>query len=335
VSRAAAPLLAVLGIAILAALSLAAPKLIGDYYVRVLIVICINAILVVSLGIGNGFTGVFSLGHVGFVAVGAYVSGILSLPATAKSAYLPDLPAWLSGWDLSFLPATIVAGLICVILALLVGAPLMRLSGHFVSVATLGFLIIVNVVLINAEDFTRGARTFTGVPLETTLPWAMGWLVVTLLVVARVVYSPKGRAYRAVREDTIAAQAIGIQVLPTRLSAFVIGAFFAGVGGSLYGHYLGSFSPAAFYFAYTFSLISMLVIGGMQSLTGAVFGVLLVSILSELLRNLERGFSLGAIAVPPLYGASQIVLGIIFILIMIFRPSGVVGDHELGFGRRR
>ena len=334
-SRAAAPLLAVLGIAILAALSLAAPKLIGDYYVRVLIVICINAILVVSLGIGNGFTGVFSLGHVGFVAVGAYVSGILSLPATAKSAYLPDLPAWLSGWDLSFLPATILAGLVCVVLALLVGAPLMRLSGHFVSVATLGFLIIVNVVLINAEDFTRGARTFTGVPLETTLPWALGWLLVTLLVVARVVYSPKGRAYRAVREDTIAAQAIGIQVLPTRLSAFVIGAFFAGVGGSLYGHYLGSFSPAAFYFAYTFSLISMLVIGGMQSLTGAVFGVLLVSILSELLRNLERGFSLGAIEVPPLYGASQIVLGIIFILIMIFRPSGVVGDHELGFGRRR
>ena len=334
-SRAAAPLLAILGIAILAAISLTAPRLVGDYYVRVLIVICINAILVVSLGIGNGFTGVFSLGHVGFVAVGAYVSGILSLPATAKSAYLPDLPAWLSGWDLSFLPATILAGLVCVVLALLVGAPLMRLSGHFVSVATLGFLIIVNVVLINAEDFTRGARTFTGVPLQTTLPWALGWLLVTLLVVARVVYSPKGRAYRAVREDTIAAQAIGIQVLPTRLSAFVIGAFFAGVGGSLYGHYLGSFSPAAFYFAYTFSLISMLVIGGMQSLTGAVFGVLLVSILSELLRNLERGFSLGAIEVPPLYGASQIVLGIIFILIMIFRPSGVVGDHELGFGRRR
>jgi len=228
-----------------------------------------------------------------------------------------------------------VAGLVCVILALLVGAPLMRLSGHFVSVATLGFLIIVNVVLINAEDFTRGARTFTGVPLETTLPWALGWLAVTLLVVARIVYSPKGRAYRAVREDTIAAQAIGIEVLPTRLSAFVVGAFFAGVGGSLYGHYLGSFSPASFYFAYTFTLISMLVIGGMQSLTGAVFGVLLVSILSELLRNLERGFSLGVIEVPPLYGSSQIVLGIIFILIMIFRPSGVIGDHEITLGRKR
>ena len=144
----------------------------------------------------------------------------------------------------------------------------MRLSGYFVSVATLGFLIIVNVVLINAVDYTRGARTFTGVPLETTLPWAVGWLVVTLVVLARIVYSPVGRRYRAVREDTIAAQAIGIEVLPTRLSAFMLGAFFAGVGGSLYGHYLGSFSPASFYMAYTFALISMLVIGGMQSLTG-------------------------------------------------------------------
>ena len=107
------------------------------------------------------------------------------------------------------------------------------------------------------------------------------------------------------REDTIAAQAIGISVLRTRLSAYVLGAFFAGVGGSLYGHYLGSFSPASFYMAYTFSLICMLVIGGMQSLTGAVLGVVLVTLLSEVLRNLERGIDFGAFAVPPLYGAAR------------------------------
>lgn len=307
----------------------ALPQIFNDYLVRVVIVMCINAVLVTSMGIGNGFTGVFSLGHVGFVAVGAYVSGILSLPVTAKHAYLSDLPHWLASFNLSFVPATIVAGLVCMVLALVVGAPLMRLSGYFVSVATLGFLIIVNVVLINAVDYTRGARTFTGVPLETTLPWAVGWLFVTLLVLARIVYSPYGRRFRVVREDTIAAQAIGISVLPTRLGAFVVGAFFAGVGGSLYGHYLGSFSPASFYMAYTFALISMLVIGGMQSLTGAVAGVVLVTILSEVLRNLERGIDLGAFSVPPLYGASQIVLGVIFILVMIFRPSGLFGDREL------
>ena len=187
-SRAGALLLAALGLGTLALVAVGLPALFNDYMVRVVIVMCINAILVVSMGIGNGFTGVFSLGHVGFVAVGAYASGILSLTPAAKSAYLPDLPAWLAGWDLGFLPATVAAGLICFVLALLVGAPLMRLSGHFVSVATLGFLIIVNVVLVNADSVTRGARTFTGVPLETTLPWALGWLALCLAVVARIVY---------------------------------------------------------------------------------------------------------------------------------------------------
>ncbi len=318
---------------LLGVFSVGARSLMNDYFVRILIVVCINSMLVVSMGLANGFTGVFSLGHMGFVGVGAYVSGILSLSSAAKASYLPDLPGWIAALHFDFFSSTLVAGVICVALAFLVGAPLMRLSGHFVSVATLGFLIIVNVVLINADDYTRGARTFTGVPLQTTLPWAMGWLLLSLIVLARIVYSPKGRAWRAVREDTIAAQAIGIAVLPTRLSAFVIGAFFAGVGGSLYGHYLGSFSPSGFYFAYTFSLISMLVIGGMQSITGAVVGVIIVSLLSELLRNLERGFHLGSYLVPPLYGASQIVLGIILILIMIFRPTGIVGDLELSFGR--
>ena len=313
--------------------SFTAPMLVNDYIVRVMTVMCINAILVLSMGLTNGFTGVFSLGQVGFVAVGAYVSGVLSLPAAAKAAYLPNLPGWIAAVNLGFFSSTIVAGLTCVLLAFVVGRPLMRLSGHFVSVATLGFLIIVNNVLINSDDYTRGARTFTGVPLQTTLPWAMGWLIATLVILARIVYSPKGRAWRAVREDTIAAQAIGIDVLPVRLSAFVIGAFFAGVGGSLFGHYIGSFSPASFFFAYTFSLISMLVIGGMESITGAVVGVVIVSLLSEVLRNLERGFDLGFVAFPPLYGASQIALGVIFILIMIFRPSGVVGDRELSFGR--
>ena len=214
-----------------------------------------------------------------------------------------------------------------------VGAPLMRLSGHFVSVATLGFLIIVNVVLVNADDYTRGARTFTGVPLETTLPWAVGWLALTLVVLARIVYSPDGRRHARRARGYDRGPGDRHRVLPTRLSAFVVGAFFAGVGGSLYGHYLGSFSPASFYFAYTFSLISMLVIGGMQSLTGAVLGVIVVTLASEVLRNLERGFDLGPSSVPPLYGASQIVLGIIFILVMIFRPSGLMGDRELTLGR--
>ncbi len=303
--------------------------LMGEYPLRVTIVMGITVIMVASMALSNGFTGVFSLGHVGFIALGAYGSSILTLPVSAKHAYLRELPAFLAGISLPFLPATLVAGALCVVVAVLVGLPLMRLSGHYVSVATLGFLVIVNVVLVNADRFTRGSRTFTGVLPETTLWWVLGWLVLTYLVLSRIAYSPFGRAMRVSREDLVTAEAVGIDVLPTRLIAFVISAFFSGVAGALYAHYLTSFSPAAFYFPLMIHLLVMLVIGGMGSLTGAAVGVVAVTLLSETLRNLERGFHLGALSVPPLYGASQITLGIVFILIMIFRPQGLLGQHEL------
>jgi branched-chain amino acid transport system permease protein len=318
-----------IGLGLLALLAWLGPLLLPQYFVRVLIVMGINVILVSSLGLSNGFTGVFSLGHVGFVALGAYSSGILTLPVTAKLAYLPELPGFLAGYDLGFLPATLIAGLFCALIAFIIGIPLMRLSGNYVSVATLGFLVIVNNVLVNAETITRGARTFTGIPAHTNLLWALAWVAVTLLILSRVAYSPLGRAMRATREDAIAAQAMGIRVLPTRLAAFVIGAFFAGIGGALYGHYLVSFSPATFFIALMVTQLTMLVLGGQASLTGATVGVVLVTILSEVLRNLERGFQIGGLNLPAVFGASQIALGVIFILVMIFRPQGIIGSKEL------
>lgn len=318
-----------LTLAALALLGWLGPQVLPDYFARVLTVMAVNVILVASLGLSNGFTGVFSLGHVGFVAVGAYASSVLTLELSRKSAYLPELPGWLAGVQLGFLPATLVAGVLCGLLALLIGAPLMRLNGNYVSVATLGFLIVVNVVLVNAETFTRGARTFTGIETSTSLAWALGWMALTLTLLSRVAYSAFGRAMRASREDLIAAQGIGIQILPTRLTAFTLGAIFAGIGGALYAHYLGSFSPATFYFALMVTQLAMLVVGGQGSLTGAVTGVVVVTLLSEGLRNLERGFSLGGLTLPPLYGVSQVVLGVIFILVMVYRPQGLLGDREL------
>jgi branched-chain amino acid transport system permease protein len=315
----------------LLAFTLLVPSVLPQYLVRVLIVMGINVILVSSLGLSNGFTGVFSLGHVGFMALGAYSSGILTLELDKKLAYLPQLPGFLAGYHLPFLPATIIAGLFCALVAFLIGIPLMRLSGNYVSVATLGFLVIVNNVLINAETLTRGARTFTGIPDFTTLAWVMGWMVVTLVVLSRIAYSPFGRAMRATREDGIAAQGVGIRVLPTRLIAFTIGAFFAGVGGALYAHYLVSFSPATFYIAMMVTQLTMLVLGGQASLTGATLGVVIVTILSELLRNLERGFDLGFVKLPAVFGASQIALGLIFILVMVLRPQGLFDDSEIRF----
>jgi len=321
---------------LLAALALAlvlVSQLADPYLERVVVLLGINIILVVSLNLSNGFTGVFSLGHVGFMAIGAYTSSILSLSLEAKSQNLPDLPGWLARVQLDFLPAVLAGGLLAAAVALVIGIPLMRLSGHYVAVATLGFLVIVHIVLINWVELTRGARTFSGVTPYTTLGWVSAWLVVTIYLVWRIVRSPYGRAMMAVRENEIAAQAIGINVLRARILAFVVSAFLTAVGGALYAHHLTSFSPAAFYFAETFNIIIMLVVGGMGSISGSVLGALLVTLLSELLRNAELGVRLGPIELPPLYGLSQILLAVVFVSVILFRRKGLMGDHELEVGR--
>ncbi|MCU0868501.1 MAG: branched-chain amino acid ABC transporter permease [Burkholderiales bacterium] len=306
-----------------------APQVLPDHVTRALIVFALHAIFVVSLAFTNGLTGVFSLGHVAFVALGAYTAGITALAPAMQVAMLPKLPAVLAAVHLGFVASCLAGGAVAAVVALVVGWPILRLSGHYVSVATLGLLVIVEVTLVNAKDITRGARTFTNVPTDTTLPWAVGALVLTLVVLGRIAASPTGRALRAVREDPIAAASIGIGVRAMRLLAFTVAAFFAGAGGGLYAHYLGSFSPATFGFPLTFLLIAMLVVGGMRSLTGALVGTALVTLLSELLRNAERGFAIGGVEVPALFGASQIVLGLVLIAVMVFRPSGLLGDAEL------
>jgi branched-chain amino acid transport system permease protein len=291
-------------------------------------------ILVLSLNLASGFTGVFSLGHIGFMALGAYASAILTLPLREKGDYLPNLPGWLAGlhfdfylgpFPAGFFLATLIAAALVSLVALLVGLVLMRLSGHFVAVATLGFLVIVRVILFNADNFTRGSRTFSNVTPYTNLGWVWLWALLTLYVVWRLKYSAYGRAMFAQREDTLAAQAMGITIMPPRLLAFVVSAFFTAVAGSLYAHFITSFSPTVFYFDLTFRVITMLIVGGMGSVSGAVIGTVFVLALAEILRRVEDA--------TLLYGLSQIILAIIFILVIIFRPQGLLGQREISFSR--
>src|SRR5690349_18000055 len=253
-------------------------------------------ILSAALNLANGFTGVFSLGHIGFMALGAYISAILTLPLDKKRLNLPNLPHWLSTihmdtmvgpFPLGFLLATLIAAVIVTIIALLVGSVLMRLSGSFVSVSTLGFLVIVRVILINAVDFTRGSRTFSNVTGYTDMWWVYVWVIIALYVVWRIKFSAYGRAMFAQREDTAAAESVGIVIMRPRLLAFVISAFFTAVAGALWAHFLTSFSPKAFYFDITFRVITMLVVGGMGSVTGSVIGPITITIISEALRRFE------------------------------------------------
>ena len=331
VRRMAGPFAAVLGL-IIVLIFLQASGL--AFWQGLVINLGIFLILVLSLNLSSGFTGVFSLGHIGFMALGAYTSAILTLPLREKHDYLPNLPEGLAGvhfdfhlgsFPIGFLAATLIAALLVSLVALLVGLVLMRLSGHFVAVATLGFLVIVRVVLFNADNFTRGSRTFSNVTPYTDLWWVWGWALLTLYVVWRIKRSPFGRAMLAQREDRWAAQSIGIAVMPPRLLAFVVSAFFTAVAGSLYAHFITSFSPTVFYFDLTFRVITMLVVGGMGSVSGSVIGTALVVGLAEALRRIEDA--------TLLYGMSQIILAVIFILIIIFRRDGLLGQREIALDR--
>lgn len=305
-----------------------------SFWQGLIVNLAIFMILVLALNLSSGFTGVFSLGHIGFMALGAYMSAILTLPLREKGDYLPNLPGWLAGIHLDqqvgpvplgFLVATLIAAAIVSIVAWLVGRILMRLSGHFVAVATLGFLVIVRVVLFNADAFTRGSRTFSNVSPYTNLWWAWAWALVAIYVVWRLKRSPYGREMFAQRDDRIAAQAVGVRVMEPRLLAFVIGAFFSAVAGALYAHFITSFSPTVFYFDLTFRVITMLVIGGMGSVSGSILGAIAIIALAEALRRIED--------TTLLYGLSQIILAVIFIFIITFRREGLMGQREVAIDR--
>jgi branched-chain amino acid transport system permease protein len=272
----------------------------------------------VSLNLANGFTGVFTLGQIGFMALGAYISAILTLPHQAKAAFLPDLPGWLAGVSLDqmvgplpvgWIAATLIAALLVSGVAALVGAVLMRLSGPFVSVATLGFLVIVRVVLLNADSLTRGSRAFSNVTRYTDLWWAFGAAVVTVYVVWRIKRSSYGRAMFAQRAS-LGGQPVACPC-SGRLQAFVISAFFTAAAGSLYAHFLGSFSPNAFYFDTTFQVVTMLVVGGMGSVSGSVIGAVAMLGLGEALRRFEDP--------TQLYGIAGIIIASILIATIVFR----------------
>lgn len=305
--------------------------LLSPYHMRIVNLIGINIALVVSLNLTNGFCGVFSLGHAGFMAVGAYVSAILSLPLAKKAVVLPNLPAWLGTIETGFLLSLLAGGIAAALCALLIGYPVLRLRGHYLAVATLGFLVIVQVVLTQLQDFTRGARGINGLTQYTNVWWVWIFTCLTIFVVWRIVNSAYGRGMLAIREDDLAAEAMGVNLTMHRLLAFCVGAFFAGIGGSLWGHLITVINPLSFSYDRTFLIVIMSIVGGMSSITGGVAGAALMTIVPEMLRNLEVGITVGGVAVPPLYGISQIILAVALIIVLIARPQGIAGAREFSW----
>jgi branched-chain amino acid transport system permease protein len=289
---------------------------INPYYYRILVLCGLNAILAVSLNLVNGITGQFSIGHAGFMAVGAYTSAAFTVYAVPKWLGVPASAGGLTADGALFL-AILVGGGASALAGLLVGLPSMRLRGDYLAIVTLGFGEIIRVAILNI-DAVGGARGFAGVPFRTDLAWVLGGVVVTFVVIQNLMRSYHGRAFLAIREDEIAAEALGVPTTRYKVFAFVIAAFFAGVAGALFAHYT-YLHTNSFTFMKSIEVIVMVVLGGMGSLTGSLLGATLLTALPEALRfaSAER----------------LIIYSILLIVLMIARPKGIMGRKEFALPR--
>ncbi len=301
---------------------------------RVVTYAAIMLTAVLGLQIFSGNTGIVSFGHAAFVGLGAYATGILTLPAALQRTALRDLPQFLSGYEMSFFAALAVVVVLAVLVGLITGTPLLRLSGSSASIATLALLIIVYTVLVAGREITRGSQPFYGVPREVGL-WTAVAIAAMAIVAARLFRETSfGLAARAAADDERGAAAVGVDHRMARLAAWVMGAVAAAAAGAMMAQFLGAFSPKDFYFDFGFTMLAMLIVGGMTSSLGAFAGVVVTVLVVEVVRRFEGGGEVLGLQMPVLFGLTQGVLAVAMILVIWRRPTGLFGDHELNLLRR-
>ncbi len=296
---------------------------------RVTLTATIYLVVVVGFYSFVGTSGVFSFGHMVFMMVGAYVAALLAMPASGKEFLLASAPHWLQQAHLDPTLAVLAGGLVAAAFAALVAIPVTRLSGIAAGLAMFAVLNIVFVVASNLEDITNGTQGLSGVPVSTTQTSALIWAICSIVLVFAFQRSRWGLRLRSSREDEVAARASGVSIEVLRGVALVLSAFVIGVGGGLMALFLGSFAPQSFYLDTTFLTIVMLIVGGKNSLTGAVVGVVVVSVLNELLRRFEQGWDLGIASIPARPGVQNLMLAAIILAVLAVRPSGLTGGREL------
>ncbi|MBR6906521.1 MAG: branched-chain amino acid ABC transporter permease [Selenomonadaceae bacterium] len=288
----------IFGIALFALLQgLISAGAISSFWQLNLLLIGINVIMSVSLNLINGYTGQFSLGHAGFMAVGAYVGVVLT-----TNFHLPLIVALLAG----------AAG--AGALGFLIGLPTLRLRGDYLAIATLGLGEIIRIVIMNIQ-YVGGAAGFKGIPHLTTFAWVFFVMLFTLFFIKNFVNSSHGRACIAIRENEIAAEAMGVNTTKYKVMAFTIGAAFAGVAGGLFAHSFYLISPASFTFMASFNYLIMVVLGGLGSITGSIAGAFVVTFISAALANWPE--------------FRMIIYALALILLMFYRPQGLFGYMEI------
>jgi len=314
---------------LIAAIALTTELLGIRLYERVVTHLFISMVLVIGLQCFMGNSGLLSFAHVGFMGIGAYASALLTIPAKAKGMALPELYPLLQQLELHPLLAMLAGGLLAALVAALVAWPLMRLAGAAAVITSFALLVVLHTVLNNWSALTNGPRTLFGLPKSTDLFTAALIAALAVLVALAFKESRSGKLLRASREDETAAAAMGANIPLLRFAAFVLAAFIAGIGGALWGHFVTSFAPKAFYLKETFFIISMLVIGGAGTVSGAVFGSILITLAYELLRNAESALN-AVIGAGKMAGLTEIVLALAMIAVMALRPGGVFASREIG-----
>ncbi len=303
------------GVVVVVLLSFATSGL-NFYDQRIVITIGISMILATSLNLINGFTGQFSLGHAGFMSIGAYASASLStmlLPALGV-----ELDGGLTG-GVAFLLLLIGGGVAAAIAGLLVGIPSLRLKGDYLAIVTLGFGEIIRVVLQNVNTGSiAGPLGISSIPHVTTFLWVFSLLIVVVFLIQMIMRTTYGKGFLAVRDDEIAAESLGIDTTRYKVVAFVVGAFFAGMAGGLYAHYNGLIRPDDFNFLKSVEIVVMVILGGMGSTWGVIFAAAILTYLPEWLRGIKIGeLNLGDFRMT--------IYALVLIILMIVRPQGLFG----------
>ncbi|KRB32621.1 MULTISPECIES: branched-chain amino acid ABC transporter ATP-binding protein/permease [Mesorhizobium] len=321
-------------VAVLLLVALAAFVFGGAAMQRVVTYAAIMLTAVLGLQIFSGNSGIVSFGQAAFVGLGAYATGILTMPSALQRTALRDLPEFLAGYQLSFFAALAVVLVLAVVIGLLTGTPLLRLTGSSASIATLAMLIIVYTLLVAGREITRGSQPFYGVPREVGL-WTAAAIASVALIAARLFRETSfGLATRAAANDERGAAAVGVDQRTARLAAWVAGVVAAMAAGAMMAQFLGAFSPRDFYFDLGFTMLAMLIVGGMTSSLGAFAGVIVTIVVIEVVRRFEGGGEVLGLHLPVLFGLTQGVLAIAMILVIWRRPTGLFGERELNLLRR-
>ena len=273
----------------------------GGYAAGIVTLLAINCIAAMGVSLFTGFTGIFTLGHAGYMAVGAYTTAILTI-----KLHVP--------WAL----AIIAGGILAMIVAYLIGLPTLKLVGDYYTIASLGLGEAIRLIIENWNSVTRGARGYPGIPGFTTMPVAVGFMIVMAIGMFFLINSNYGRAFKACRDDYIAASLLGFNTSRYRVFSLAISGFYCGVAGALLGGFMLFIQPVMFDMAKSTELVSTVVFGGLGSMSGCLLGTTILTLVTELFR--------------PISQYRMLIYGLVLVLVMVLRPEGLMGTRELTAG---